>query len=77
MAALCPGFLHVYRMNVTSGYDYCIFISPTNENLMNLIKKLITLEVAQPKVVDTALMIAIFTMTVIFKANKMMPFFLD
>jgi hypothetical protein len=44
---------------------------------MNLIKKLITLEVAQPKVIDAALMIVIFTMTVIFKANKMMPFFLD
>ena len=44
---------------------------------MNLIKKLITLEVAQPKVIDAALMIAIFTMTVVFKANKMMPFFLD
>ena len=46
-------------------------------NLMNLIKKLITANTAQPKLIDAVLMIAIFTMTVLFKAHKMMPFYLD
>ena len=44
---------------------------------MNLIKKLIYTPTSKPKMVDAVLMIAIFTMTVLFKANKMMPFFLD
>ena len=44
---------------------------------MNLIKKLITANTAQPKLIDAVLMIAIFTMTVLFKAHKMMPFYLD
>ena len=44
---------------------------------MNLIKKLITANTAQPKVIDAVLMIAIFAMTVLFKAHKMMPFYLD
>ena len=43
---------------------------------MNLIKKL-SFSLSSPKVIDGVLMIAIFTMTVMFKANKMMPFFLD
>ena len=57
----------------------CIFVLPTNEkiNLMNLIRKIIFTPTASPKVVDAVLMIVIFTMTVVFKANKMMPFFLD
>ena len=40
---------------------------------MNLIKK-ISFSLTQPKVIDAVLMIAIFTMTVLFKAHKMMPF---
>lgn len=45
---------------------------------MNLIRKIIFQQTTtSPKVIDAVLMIAIFTMTVLFKANKMMPFFLD
>ena len=44
---------------------------------MNLIRKIIFTQTASPKVIDAVLMISIFTMTVIFKANKMMPFFMD
>ena len=44
---------------------------------MNLIKKIIFQQTTSPKAIDAVLMIAIFAMTVVFKANKMMPFFLD
>ena len=44
---------------------------------MNLIKKIIFQQTSTPKAIDAALVIAIFAMTVVFKANKMMPFFVD